>query len=203
VAVYFFDSSAIVKRYVQEPGTGWVQALAHPRAGNLNYLAHITGVEVCAAISRRRRTGTIGPPDAVASLARFRRDLAQEYLVIEITGSVLADAMRLADVRELRAYDAVQLAAALELNALWLATGMGGITLISNEDLPIRRRWVRLDRSTGQPGLKSHRGTLPTKAFVSRGARAPADSCYGSLFPVSRSFERFPCSLRSPASVEQ
>ena len=35
VAVYFFDSSAIVKRDVQEPGTGWFQALAHPRAGNL------------------------------------------------------------------------------------------------------------------------------------------------------------------------
>ncbi len=32
VAVYFFDSSAIVKRHVQEPGTGRVQALAHPRA---------------------------------------------------------------------------------------------------------------------------------------------------------------------------
>jgi uncharacterized protein len=105
--------------------------LAHPRAGNLNYLAHITGVEVCAAIARRRRTGTIAHPDAAASLARFRRDLAQEYLIIEITGSVLADAMRLADVRGLRAYDAVQLAAALQLNALWLATGMSGITLLS------------------------------------------------------------------------
>ncbi len=96
-------------------------------------MAHITGVEVLAAIARRRRTGTIASPDAAASLARFRRDLSQEYLVIEITGSVLADAMRLADVRELRAYDAVQLAAALELNALWLATGMGGITLISSD----------------------------------------------------------------------
>ena len=96
-------------------------------------MAHITGVEVCAAIARRRRSGTIAAPDAAASLARFRRDLAQEYLVIEITGSVLADAMRLADVCELRAYDAVQLAASLELNTLWLATGMGGITLISSD----------------------------------------------------------------------
>jgi len=129
VAVYLFDSSAIVKRYVQESGTGWVQGLAHPRAGNLIYLARITAVEVCAAIARRRRAGAITPPEAAAFLARFRLDLAQEYLA-------LADAMRLADAHELRAYDALQLAAALELNGRWLAAGMSGITLVSaDQDL--------------------------------------------------------------------
>ena len=117
MAVYFFDSSAVVKRYVQESGTGWIQRLAHPRAGNLTYLARITAVEVCAAIARRRRAGTVPSSDAAAALARFRFDLAQEYLVLEITASLLAGAMRLADTHELRAYDAVQLAAALELNS--------------------------------------------------------------------------------------
>ena len=136
MAVYLFDSSAIVKRYVQESGTGWVQGLAHPRAGNLIYLARITAVEVCAAIARRRRAGTITPPEAAAFLARFRLDLAQEYLALEITASLLADAMRLADAHELRAYDAVQLAAALELDGRWLAAGMSGITLVSaDQDL--------------------------------------------------------------------
>jgi uncharacterized protein len=44
--------------------------------------------------------------------------------------------MRLADAHELRAYDAVQLAAALELNGRWLAAGMSGITLVSaDQDL--------------------------------------------------------------------
>ena len=41
--------------------------------------------------------------------------------------------MRLADLHELRAYDAVQLAAALELNGRWVAAGMGGITLVSSD----------------------------------------------------------------------
>jgi predicted nucleic acid-binding protein len=131
VAVYLFDSSVIVKRYVQESGTGWVQGLAHPRAGHLIYLARITAVEVCAAIARRRRAGTIPAPDAAASLARFQLDLAQEYFVLEVTASLVTDAMRLADSHELRAYDAVQLAAALELNGRWLAAGMSGITLVS------------------------------------------------------------------------
>ncbi len=131
MAVYLFDSSALVKRYVQETGTGWIQGLAHPRAGNLTYLARITAVEVCAAIASRRRAGTIPSPDAAVALARFRFDLAPEYFVLEITASLLADAMRLTDTHELRAYDAVQLPAALELNGRWLAAGMNGIALIS------------------------------------------------------------------------
>ncbi len=131
MVVHFFDSSAIVKRYARETGTVWVQGLTHPRNGNLTYLARITAVEVCAALARRRRSGAIAPPDAAASLNRFRHDLVQEYLVVELTGSILADAMRLADARELRAYDAVQLAAALELNRMWLASGMNGVTLVS------------------------------------------------------------------------
>ena len=39
--------------------------------------------------------------------------------------------MRLADAHELRAYEAVQLAAALELNGRWLSAGISGITLVS------------------------------------------------------------------------
>jgi hypothetical protein len=83
VAVYFFDSSAIVKRYVRESGTAWVQGLVHPPAGHRIYLARITGVEVCAALTRRR-AGSLARPIAVASLARFRLDLSQEYRITEI-----------------------------------------------------------------------------------------------------------------------
>jgi predicted nucleic acid-binding protein len=50
---------------------------------------------------------------------------------MEISPALADAAMRLADVHELRAYDAVQLAAALEVNSRWLAAGMGGITLVS------------------------------------------------------------------------
>jgi len=131
VTVYLCDTSAIVKRYVQEAGTAWIQALAHPQAGNLIYLARITAVELSAAITRRRRGGTVAPSAAATALNRFRLDLAQEYLVLEITPPLLADAMRLAEAHGLRAYDAVQLAAALELNRRWLAFGQAGITLVS------------------------------------------------------------------------
>jgi uncharacterized protein len=131
VAVFVFDSSAIIKRYVQETGTAWVQGLTHPGAGHYIYLARITGVEVCAAISRRQRGRTIPPAAAAAALARFRLDLSQEYLSLEITIPLLTDAMRLAENHGLRAYDAVQLAAALELNHQCRAGGLGIITVVS------------------------------------------------------------------------
>ena len=33
MAVYFFDSSALVKRYAQETGSAWVEILTDPQAG--------------------------------------------------------------------------------------------------------------------------------------------------------------------------
>jgi hypothetical protein len=34
VAVYFLDTSAVLKRYVLDTGTPWMQALAAPSAGH-------------------------------------------------------------------------------------------------------------------------------------------------------------------------
>jgi hypothetical protein len=44
VAVYFFDSSGIVKRYINEIGSAWVTSLVDPATGNPIHLASITGV---------------------------------------------------------------------------------------------------------------------------------------------------------------
>jgi predicted nucleic acid-binding protein len=131
VAAYFFDSSAIVKRYVRETGTGWVRRLTRRGQPDPIYLARITAVEVTAAVARRRRTGNPTPVRSRSILALFRSHLATRYLIVEITPGLIAAAMQLADTHELRAYDAVQLAAALELNGRWLSAGLGGITLVS------------------------------------------------------------------------
>jgi hypothetical protein len=42
--------------------------------------------------------------------------------------------MKLANTHALRAYDAVQLAVAVELNSRWLKGGQGGIVLVSADD---------------------------------------------------------------------
>jgi hypothetical protein len=131
VAGRFFDTSAIVKRYVREAGTSWVRSLTRIGSPDPIYLARITAVEVCAAVARRQRGASLPPAQAMAILSRFRRHLVRRYQIAEVTPALLSDAMDLAEVHGLRAYDFVQLAAALELNRLRVAAGLGGIILVS------------------------------------------------------------------------
>jgi predicted nucleic acid-binding protein len=57
--------------------------------------------------------------------------LSGRYLIIEITPALLDDATRLANTHELRAYDAVQLAVALDLSRRNQDAGFGPIALVS------------------------------------------------------------------------
>jgi len=50
MAVYFVDSSALVKRYISEIGSTWVLSLFDPALDNDILIAAITGVEIVAAI---------------------------------------------------------------------------------------------------------------------------------------------------------
>jgi predicted nicotinamide N-methyase/predicted nucleic acid-binding protein len=128
---YFADSSALVKRYVQETGTSWVRRLTRRSPSTVVYIAHITAVEVISAVARRRKGRTLTAAKASPILHRFRRHLAGRYTVIEITPALFNEAMRLANTHALRAYDAVQLAAALEINRKEQDAGFSPVTLIS------------------------------------------------------------------------
>jgi predicted nucleic acid-binding protein len=131
VADYFFDTSGLVKRHVNEIGSAWVRSLVWARAGHRLYIARITAVEITSAITRRQHAGDLSPAQAGAILGHFRRHLTQRYRVIEQTPSHFADAMQMARKHQLRAYDAVQLAVALEMHRLHQRAGLGLLTLIS------------------------------------------------------------------------
>jgi len=117
VAIYFFDSGAIAMRYVQQPGTQQVRKLADPAAGNFLYLSRITDVELTSALARCRPE-RLGSTETSTVLDRFRKDLARDYRVVEITVPLLQRASLLADSHGLRAGDAVQLSAALVVHSL-------------------------------------------------------------------------------------
>jgi len=131
VTVYFLDSSAVVKRYGNEIGTIWVTNLTHPTSGNRICIARITAVEVISAITRKVRSGGATQADASVAINQFRRHIIQEYLSIDITPKVINDAMLLAQTYALRGYDAVQLAAALDVNNYLFGVSGTRLTLIS------------------------------------------------------------------------
>ena len=131
MAAFIFDASAIVKRYIQEIGTAWVQSLADPTAPNELFLTRIARVEVIAAIVRRGRGGTPLASTVASILIQLRQDAAHKYNILDITPALLADAEQLTELHGLRGYDAVQLAASLELHHRRQTAGLSNITLIS------------------------------------------------------------------------
>lgn len=91
MAVYFVDSSALVKRYISETGSTWVLSLFDPALNNDILIAAITGVEIVAAITRRARSGSISAANAMAACNQYNV-LGNEV----IASSTLRDYLRYA-----------------------------------------------------------------------------------------------------------
>lgn len=117
MSIYFLDSSALVKRYVAEPGTPWVQRLADPTCRNQLIIARITQVEVAGALARREREGFLDSDAISRAFDTLQYDLDTQYQVVELDAAVAEAAIQLVRLHPLRAYDAVQLASAQQVYA--------------------------------------------------------------------------------------
>ena len=131
MTVYYFDTSALVKRYAQEVGTAWVMSLADPTAGHDVYVVRITGPEMIAALFRKVRTREVTRVDAVRAAENFEADFQTQYQIMEVTADLADRAMTLAEQHDLRGCDAVQLAAALELHAVRNLMRLPSLTFVS------------------------------------------------------------------------
>lgn len=109
----FADSSALVKRYADEPGASTVRALE-----NLVVCA-IARVEIPAALWRKHRLGELDAADAGLLVEQFEWEWLGDdatpprFAAVALTDGVLVFAARSCARHGLRAYDAVQLGAAL------------------------------------------------------------------------------------------
>lgn len=134
MAVYFLDSSGIVKRYVTEIGTAWIRHVCAPTTGNDIYTAHATGAETAAAIMRRIRRGEISSLDAAVAIADLQNHLLSGYAAVSMTDNLVQTAIALVQRYPLRGYDAVQLASALQVNAECTALGIFGPVFVSADN---------------------------------------------------------------------
>lgn len=134
MAIYFVDSSALVKRYISETGSRWVLGLFAPALDNEIFIAAITSVEIVAALTRRMRSGSISTADATLVCNQFRNDLQTDYQSVEITEAVINSGMILAETRDLQGYDAPHLAAGYAVNALSIANGLPLAIFVSSDN---------------------------------------------------------------------
>ncbi len=131
MAAFFFDSSALAKCYINEVGSAWVRAILAPSSANDIHVVRIAEVEVTSAIVRRRKAGAISATDANSALAQLRHDFASDYIVIDVSDQILTSAVSLVVAHEIRAFDGVQLAAAIELNRVRTSGGLSEVTFVS------------------------------------------------------------------------
>ncbi|KYC42008.1 nucleic acid-binding protein [Scytonema hofmannii PCC 7110] len=113
VKAYFLDSSALLKRYVSETRTAWIQFLTAHSSSNLLVIARITWVEILSALARRQREGSLSSNQVSQILQAFRYHFDTQYQKVELLPTVTQIAGELVSRHPLRAYDAVQLASAL------------------------------------------------------------------------------------------
>ena len=131
---YFFDSSSLVKRYTKEAGTAWVMNIFKPVKANSIYVARITFVEVISALSRKARGGQINSSAEIKAIGRFRRAFHGKFRAVEISPNLTEHAAQLARKHFLRGYDAIQLAAALEVHQKRNSLGLSSLTFVCADD---------------------------------------------------------------------
>ncbi len=107
----YFDSSAVSKLYLDEPGSAAVQqTLASCDRAICSRLAE---VEVPSAIWRAQRNQRVLESQADLLTSKFRTEFGSLFDLIGITTGVLSKAVELLRRHPLAAYDAVHLASAL------------------------------------------------------------------------------------------
>lgn len=108
----YLDTSALVKLLVAEEGSDAVRAAAE-RAQALA-TSHLTWVEVHSALARMLAGGRLTRRVHARQLAAFAA-LWDDLAVVPVDEPVVARAAQLAQRHALRGFDALQLAAAVEL----------------------------------------------------------------------------------------
>jgi predicted nucleic acid-binding protein len=115
----FLDTSALVKYYHSEQGTGAVTQFIQERNGR-HYISRLGIVEAQHAFAIKLRTGDITETDFAGLRQRLLRDIAQgQFQHVRVTEPHYRDAERLIVTyrrRRFRTLDALQLAVALDLS---------------------------------------------------------------------------------------
>ena len=150
MATYFFDSSALVKYYIDETGSDWVEILIDAQPANEILIAEITGAEVVAALTRRSRLGHIAVPDAAIVIGLFKNHFRYKLNSLVVRTNVVEAAMDLAETHGLRGFDSIQLASALTTNETLVTRGHQALIFIS-ADSALNQAAIREGLSVDNP----------------------------------------------------
>jgi predicted nucleic acid-binding protein len=139
------DASALVKRYVNEPGSDWLRPMATSSEPSLLFTSRMSIVEVISAFARRVRDGSLSSEEFAALGDAFRSDCLNRYQIMPPTLEIVDLACSLLERHSLRAYDATHLATALVAQQFLAAQDYPPLTFLSADD--------RLNQAASHEGL--------------------------------------------------
>lgn len=129
--VFYLDASALVKRYLAEVGSAWVESLCADEANHAIAIARFGLVEAAAAFAAKRRGQFITTSDYETALNDLLRDADGRYRLVAVGPAVINHAIQLTRRQKLRGYDAIHLACALALNKPLLDHGLPPLTFVA------------------------------------------------------------------------
>jgi predicted nucleic acid-binding protein len=104
MGAYYCESSALVKRYADATGSLWVRNLTAPEAGHNIFTAHITRIEVVAAMARKTQMRELTAHEATTAISTFKSHFQTQDQIVRMTTEIVERAMELAEQHRLRCH---------------------------------------------------------------------------------------------------
>jgi uncharacterized protein len=115
MGLFYFDTSSIVKLYINEPGSQQAVRLVNASLNNQIATSVLTRIEMRSALRRKIRRNEIDDADGISALTKFESHWQTRFVLQPLTDLILDKACALIDRHQLRSYDAIQLASCLAL----------------------------------------------------------------------------------------
>lgn len=141
----YLDSSALVKRYVWEPGTEMLAARirAEESTGQTLFTSVLTFAEVHHSLSRKHKENSLSAAQFVQAKRVFETDWLNYLTVIELGAGVLGFVPEIFRRTTLKSSDAIHLASALWLRDLFRLSSRygpkGSKVTFATSDLALER----------------------------------------------------------------
>jgi predicted nucleic acid-binding protein len=131
----FFDSSALAKRYIEEPASDKVEQICS-QATTLG-VSSICLPEIISALCRLRWRSTITEGQYETAKQALLKDL-EEALICNITPSVIRQSIHILETNRVRTLDALHIGCALEWKAeVFVSSDIRQISAVRNTGLKV------------------------------------------------------------------
>jgi predicted nucleic acid-binding protein len=114
--LYFFDTSALVKRYYEEDGTKEVDSIIEDEQNQV-IISSLSIIETTSAFRRKRNTREITADEVNELLGAFFKEALDDFIIIPLEESILSFSFNLILEEDLRTLDSLQLSAAISVDS--------------------------------------------------------------------------------------